>query len=316
MSSNRFLKFIPSDKATWLDYNYPNAFRLLRIIAERARRYSGHIDGLNVGESLIGDSGYYGMTEKQYRIAKDILIRHNFIVIVETRRNRATNRAIKGTLVKLIDNSIWDINEEKENLERATSGASKGRLKGDSRATNKKDKKDKNNIEHIAQTASPLRKVEIQFSFDQGKFTGIEQEDYATWKALYPSCDISQELLRMTEWIKSNPSKGKAKKLWRKFITGWLNRANDQAMNKEAFKQVRTTPQMDHKSLVERHFKHGEVYNGAECFISSDGISFQRGMNHKTIKFKELGFKDQFDGILRHFGIPPVTYIPFNREIA
>jgi len=33
-------------------------------------------------------------------------------------------------------------------------------------------------------------------------------------------------------------------------------------------------------------------------------VAFQRGMsNHRQLKFKENGFKDQFESILRHFGI-------------
>jgi len=58
------------------------------------------------------------------------------------------------------------------------------------------------------------------------------------------------------------------------------------------------------RSWVEERFQNGEVYNGAECFINDESVAFQRGMsNHRQLKFKENGFKDQFESILRHFGI-------------
>lgn len=58
------------------------------------------------------------------------------------------------------------------------------------------------------------------------------------------------------------------------------------------------------RQWVEKSFTDGQIYNGAECFINKESIAFQRGMsNHKQLKFKENGFKDQFENILRHFGI-------------
>lgn len=57
------------------------------------------------------------------------------------------------------------------------------------------------------------------------------------------------------------------------------------------------------KELVLQKFKNGGVYNGAECFIGDDSIAFQRGMTHLSVRFKDQGFKDQFENILRKFGI-------------
>ena len=82
----------------------PTAFLLLSLIANRARRTNEKdlmID-LEIGEALIGDFFAYGVTRAVYRTDKEYLIRNGFILT--TRANR------RGTIVKLIDSDIFDIN--------------------------------------------------------------------------------------------------------------------------------------------------------------------------------------------------------------
>jgi hypothetical protein len=57
------------------------------------------------------------------------------------------------------------------------------------------------------------------------------------------------------------------------------------------------------KDQVLKSFKHGEKYNGAECFIDDLGIAFQRGLNHQQVKFSEKGFWDQFENMIRKMNI-------------
>lgn len=54
---------------------------------------------------------------------------------------------------------------------------------------------------------------------------------------------------------------------------------------------------------ISRHFTHGNLYNAAECTLDERVISFTRGMKHIELKFSEYGFEDQFDKMLREFGI-------------
>ncbi len=111
--SQRFIKFIPGPEAEWLISNKPNAFLLLTIIAQRARRMNGNPDGLTIGQAHIGDWKACGLTEQEYRTAKEILLSRKYIKIVETCRTRkksTTGTTTKGTLVQLICNTIYDIN--------------------------------------------------------------------------------------------------------------------------------------------------------------------------------------------------------------
>src|SRR5277367_5646854 len=102
----RFIKYIPSEEAEYLLEKHPNAFLLLTLIANRARRLSGKPDGLEIGECHIGDYEQCGIaSRKQYRTALEILLERGHIKKVETCKNRkkgATGMATIGTKEKLL----------------------------------------------------------------------------------------------------------------------------------------------------------------------------------------------------------------------
>ena len=101
-----FIKLIRSEHTRELQKD-PNAFTLLSVIAYRARRTNTfNVPNLQLGEALLGDFKNYGMTEQEYRTSKTKLKRWGFATF------KATS---KGTIAKLTDNSIYDINIESSN---------------------------------------------------------------------------------------------------------------------------------------------------------------------------------------------------------
>lgn len=93
-----------SDDFEWLLRVRPTAFLLLAVIAKRAKRTTDHPDKrLEVGEAFIGDFESYGVTRQVYRTDLKFLKFNQLLTI------RTTNR---GTIVKLIDTNIFNINEE------------------------------------------------------------------------------------------------------------------------------------------------------------------------------------------------------------
>jgi len=85
----------------------PNAFTLLTLIALRAWRSEGfNINGLSPGEALIGDYESCGLTEQKYRTAKKNLEKWKFITTKVTTR---------GTIAKLLDTRVYDVNFFKGN---------------------------------------------------------------------------------------------------------------------------------------------------------------------------------------------------------
>lgn len=89
---------------------HPFALALLTMLAARARYSAGRDPGsgveLQVGEALTGrgDSVKIGASPKQYRVARDQLIKWGFVAMV-----RATSRAMWGTVLKITDTAIYEI---------------------------------------------------------------------------------------------------------------------------------------------------------------------------------------------------------------
>ncbi|MBI2498373.1 MAG: hypothetical protein HYV75_10835 [Opitutae bacterium] len=124
------------------------AFMLLTQIALRARwsRAPG-LDGLVFGESLVGDYGMIGLSEKAYRCAKGRLAKWGLASFAGSS---------KGTVARLLDNRVYALdarNDEnsgdheggpfsEENLhDRAGVAADVGRTWGGRGATNKKERR-------------------------------------------------------------------------------------------------------------------------------------------------------------------------------
>lgn len=57
-------------------------------------------------------------------------------------------------------------------------------------------------------------------------WTGITEADRAAWGVAYPACDLTRQLAAADQWLRANPTKAH-KSLWRKFIAGWLSRAQE-----------------------------------------------------------------------------------------
>lgn len=132
-----FIKYIrDSDKASWLRSNYPNAYLLLSVIAESARRHPDILDGLEIGDVIVSElttPKKAGISKKAYRNAIDKLEELKFIETVWNPKNtkqqkRAIKRAIKSKVVCLIDSDIWDINPTPKGDQKGDQRANKGRL--------------------------------------------------------------------------------------------------------------------------------------------------------------------------------------------
>jgi len=60
-----------------------------------------------------------------------------------------------------------------------------------------------------------------------GEIFPVYGEDVNEWSEAFPGVDVTSELKSMIQWCKSNPKKQKTRRGARKFITGWLSRAQD-----------------------------------------------------------------------------------------
>lgn len=112
-----------------------NEFILLTFIARRARRTHDEVSGLAVGECYIGDYEAYGLTRQKYRTALNNLKSWKIITI------KATN---KGTIARLVDSRVYDINAITDNHPDNHSPTNKQPTANQQATTNKECKEVKN----------------------------------------------------------------------------------------------------------------------------------------------------------------------------
>src|SRR5205807_629945 len=130
---------------------------------------------------------------------------------------------------------VWDINPEDNNQRN-------DQLTTNEQPTNNHEqeyiRKNKNNNKDSLRSSfcseprkgSAAEPHDIQFSFSEQKFSGISDDDFKNWLVAYPGIDHRQEITRAEEWVKSNASKAKLKKKWRKFLTNCFSKASERAV--------------------------------------------------------------------------------------
>lgn len=119
----------------------PNAFRLLALIAYRARYHGGYSgDGLGLNECLLGadDVGRaLDLSAREYRTAKAVLETAGFATFTATGR---------GSVARLVDSRVFSASAPTSDspADRPEDKSATGQRQGDDRAatTNKKEKKD------------------------------------------------------------------------------------------------------------------------------------------------------------------------------
>lgn len=174
---------------------YHNAFLLLSLIATRAR-YSGSssLNGLQVGQALVGDFKSCGLSRKEYRVALKFLATRQFVA------TKATN---KGTIATLLDNPIYQYEFNGNGQQKGHQGATKGPPEGHQGATNNKENKEtKKQGNNVASSE-------------------VDSDFIAQQQILFPHLNVEQEEGKAKAWISARPGR----KFTRRFFVGWLNRA-------------------------------------------------------------------------------------------
>ncbi len=151
-----FLKLIHSTETDELQEHYPNAFLLFIQISKTARRTPNGLDGLQVGDSIVGEketSRKAGLSTKQYRNALDQLEKLKYIEVVynpkwENNEKRAIKRAIKSKVVNVLNLRVCDYNPQVKGDQKGEQRANKGRSEGDKQEGIRKNKKEEETLTH------------------------------------------------------------------------------------------------------------------------------------------------------------------------
>lgn len=277
-----FIKLYRNPRIIELCRLHKETFILLVIISMRARRPGElSLDGLEIGEALVGDYYNYGLTERSYRTTKTLLTKMKIATF------RATN---KGTIAKLLDTSILD-----PNFSEATNETTGKRRTNDEQATTNKNKR------NISKRKIPKEKSSdpIEQKVSVREFVKLTLEQHAKLLESYSQEFVDSMLDCLNSYKASN---GKEYKSDYHLLVkgGWVN-SEITKRNSNPSKH-----QNGPKEMVSRRFSHGESYNGADCHIDDKGIGFTRGMTHYQINFLDKAFDEQLRNALRKLGIKEV----------
>lgn len=155
-----------------------------------------------------------------------------------------------------------EICEEFEKTSQTTS-QTEVRHKVERREYKYKDSSKDSSLYFAESNKSDSQKEKIFFDFENKDWSGIQDSDLYRWKETYPAISISIELNKMREWCLSETN-ARSKKLWRKFINGWLNRANEKAVNFAAAKSsFKSNNQVDRRTKNPDGSPVSSPYDGA-----------------------------------------------------
>lgn len=213
-----FVKLMRDSENFWeMVSRRPSAFVLLTLIAMRARRTNdNNFDDLEIGEALIGDYETYGSTEQVYRTDKEFLKKYNFITIKSTTR---------GTIAKLVDTTIFDINFDSTNEQTNEKLTNSQRTANEQPTTNKNVKKEKNekNVNEETQILNHFNDV-----FDKKfKSTASWSKNFSYWRKTYSLDEIKQAIVnaKKDSWWKDKLDMDKLFRTHEDRIGQLLNRA-------------------------------------------------------------------------------------------
>ena len=79
-----------------------------------------------------------------------------------------------------------------------------------------------NNVKNVKNRIPSISR--INFNYKTKRWENITEEDIKDWSIINPNCDVKIELEHMRQWLLDD--RGREKKRYRKFIAGWIRRAD------------------------------------------------------------------------------------------
>ncbi len=91
-----------------------------------------------------------------------------------------------------------------------------------------KEKENKNNLVREQKEQLPGQEADVEaIILNDGTEWRPDQTLFAEYVRLYPNVDVKQQFNEMRGWCISNPAKRKTKRGVKRFVNGWLSRAQD-----------------------------------------------------------------------------------------
>lgn len=153
---------------------------------------------------------------------------------------------------------------------------------------------EKESTHTISKKSIRAKKTDISFNKEKWEYENITPEEKEIWKRIYPSIDLDRELLASIQWLKGNPSKAN-KRNWRRFLEGWLSRAEEKIANKAAYASIappKSNEVLNREWTRKMYSEHAALHKKIEvkyAFVSFKGTSRELYFaNHPPKQFEEL----------------------------
>lgn len=162
-----------------------------------------------------------------------------------------------------------------------------GKISGFSREESLKESKGKERKENKSKYISPELQISpgkpaYELQLIDGNMYPVWEQDIKKFGLLYPAVDVEQEFRKMIGWLDSNPKNRKTSRGIKRFINGWLCRAQDSARPQRQtekqgkpgnrFKNFEERQQQDYESMIWSDMRKRSESGGG----SQDGGSYPR----------------------------------------
>jgi hypothetical protein len=299
IKNQRFIKFIPGPEEEFLSTK-PIAFTLLSLVAKRARRESGHPDGLEPGECYIGDHKSIGATRQEYRTALKLLVTRKHFKILETCRTRqksTTGTTTVGTKVKLLSTSVWDINLEETNhhanhcptTDQPPTNHEQERRRTNQEGIKKRTIVKESKIERL-DFRSPLLEEDlrnlIEFSKAYGIDRDIDSNDFSQWLKKYGKEKIDHHLALMMK-NKQSSIKDYAKWMQSALDRDYGAQKENIARNLEFAKEFREQKKWRNLTITKKYCRNEDTQNEYYFYLPPE--QFKELLNSEYKKQENLG---------------------------
>ena len=219
----------------WEWYKDLNTCRLFFHLLLRANWKDGRFQGMEIPRGSLVTSynnlaAETGLSVKNVRTA----LKH-----LETTGEVAVNRHPKFSVVTIKNYNLY----QSDGIVTGSQPASNRQATGKQVATIEEVKKvrskeSNNNIPSAPDDKSPCAG---SFLLNDGTSYEITENDVDKFQQLYPGIDVRQEIRNITGWCMSNPNNRKTRAGAKRFLNGWLSRAQNSARPAPGTPRARST---------------------------------------------------------------------------
>ena len=171
----------------------------------------------------------YGLNEKEPETSG---IERTIFLLTKPQIDANNRKSLNGTKGGRPKTSQEPINNQTGTINKPTNNQTE--IKPEPKVKDKvKDKvkvKDNNNTFcPEPDKSAPGSPVAISFMLNDKSMYDVTENDVDMFQKLYPAIDVMQEIRKVVGWCESNPKNRKTRSGAKRFLNGWLSRAQDRA---------------------------------------------------------------------------------------